>query len=368
MKFCEECGAQLEEGAVFCEECGTPVEEAPQEPIVVVQSQQIEPAVDQKPKRKPVNKSILVGIIIVVLLVAIGIFVAILFTKGSDESPKREHKFDESKEAEFSRETTEETEPAWETPEETNQEAGIEDQEVPQGGHEEPIEVNSANIREYCGEWKNTDYNYLYLDIRPRDGVIYLNFDVEYSSGMHISSVALPVEDMYKLNDNTYEWSYLDSWGNEGILTAEFTTSGLYITAEETYYNDGYSITVERTLFKLAEPYDWETDFYNDYEPSNPTYNEKVAYSDYSEYYDGSGGYCTLVVCEQYEANSYTYLILEVTGNGTLWIAQFQDLNEYLVGCAIEGMYSFYPGTTIDGYPYCIITDGTYYEIPDGVG
>lgn len=27
MKFCEECGAQLEDDAIFCEECGTPVEE-----------------------------------------------------------------------------------------------------------------------------------------------------------------------------------------------------------------------------------------------------------------------------------------------------------------------------------------------------
>lgn len=26
MRFCEECGAQLEDDALFCEECGTPVD------------------------------------------------------------------------------------------------------------------------------------------------------------------------------------------------------------------------------------------------------------------------------------------------------------------------------------------------------
>ena len=31
MKYCENCGAELEDSAVFCEECGAKVETVPQE-------------------------------------------------------------------------------------------------------------------------------------------------------------------------------------------------------------------------------------------------------------------------------------------------------------------------------------------------
>lgn len=34
MKYCENCGAELEDSAVFCEECGAKVEKVPQEKIV----------------------------------------------------------------------------------------------------------------------------------------------------------------------------------------------------------------------------------------------------------------------------------------------------------------------------------------------
>lgn len=34
MKYCENCGAELEDSAVFCEECGAKVETVPQEKAV----------------------------------------------------------------------------------------------------------------------------------------------------------------------------------------------------------------------------------------------------------------------------------------------------------------------------------------------
>lgn len=39
MKFCEECGAQLEDDAVFCEECGSPVSQDSMQDIVVQNSE-----------------------------------------------------------------------------------------------------------------------------------------------------------------------------------------------------------------------------------------------------------------------------------------------------------------------------------------
>ena len=34
MKYCENCGAELEDSAVFCDECGARVETVPQEKAV----------------------------------------------------------------------------------------------------------------------------------------------------------------------------------------------------------------------------------------------------------------------------------------------------------------------------------------------
>lgn len=67
MKFCEECGAKLEDDAVFCEECGTRLKKA-----------------SPKIQEKKVNakKSNNVGVVFLCISVAVGILVILMFVQG----------------------------------------------------------------------------------------------------------------------------------------------------------------------------------------------------------------------------------------------------------------------------------------------
>ena len=77
MKFCEECGAQLEDDAIFCEECGAQVDDTPIPAPVVVEN---------KPSKSKLP--IIIGAIGgVVLIVAIVIVVVFVLKKGKDEIP-----------------------------------------------------------------------------------------------------------------------------------------------------------------------------------------------------------------------------------------------------------------------------------------
>lgn len=86
MKFCEECGAQLEDDVMFCDECGAQIAEvaenveAPNEP-------QPEPVV--KPiKTKSVPKIYIVGGAVGIVLVAvIVVLVVMLLKKGNEQIP-----------------------------------------------------------------------------------------------------------------------------------------------------------------------------------------------------------------------------------------------------------------------------------------
>lgn len=384
MKFCEECGAQLEDSAVFCEECGAQiVQEASQIEDSTVQNQEK----NSSPNKK--NPMAILGVILVIVI--IGILAAIYFLKAPGSSsetaptttitptdaPLPETTADPTPLPTTDYTTTPTAEPTTEPTEDSSMEPSPEPTSTPTPEPSPdvsmedlgtPIEVNSSNIKEYCGTWKNADYDYLYLSIKPYDSTIYLTFEYEYSSGMHISCVDLVVDDLFKTSSNTYTWNYTDSWGNQGILTAEFTTSGLYLTAVETYYYDGYSVETARTLFRLVSPYDWDTDFYNTYEPSAPAYNDNASCYDYSAYYDGYSQYNLLFVVNQYESGSYDYLILQVDYDGTLWIAQFENLNDYINGYVIDGCFTYYPSSIIDGYPVCIVTDAYYYPLEEDVG
>ncbi len=380
MKFCEECGAQLEDSAVFCEECGAQI---------VQETSPIEDStVQNQEKKSSPNKKNPLGILgLILVIIIIGILAAIYFLKDSDSPSETapttaitptEAPLPETTAGPTPLPTTDytatptvapATEPMEESAAEPSQE--LTPEPTPDVSLEDfgtPIEVNSSNIKEYCGTWKNSDYDYLYLSIKPYDSTIYLTFEYEYSSGMHISCVDLVVDDLFKTSSNTYTWNYTDSWGNQGILTAEFTTSGLYLTAVETYYYDGYSVETARTLFRLVSPYDWDTDFYNTYEPSAPAYNDNASCYDYSNYYDGYSQYTLLFVVDQYKSGSYDYLILQVDYDGTLWLAQFENLNDYINGYVIDGFFTYYPSSIIDGYPVCVVTDAYYYPLAEDVG
>ena len=89
MKFCEECGAQLEDDVMFCDECGTPVSEDVTEAVVVLPeiNSEVEPQELSKPKKK-LNPKLFIGIgagIVVVALIVVVVILAIKLVQKNDE-------------------------------------------------------------------------------------------------------------------------------------------------------------------------------------------------------------------------------------------------------------------------------------------
>ena len=77
MKFCEECGAQLEDDAVFCEECGSQVDDTPL-PAPVVASKKTTKS------KLPILIGAVGGVVLVAVIVIVVMFV---LKKGKDEIP-----------------------------------------------------------------------------------------------------------------------------------------------------------------------------------------------------------------------------------------------------------------------------------------
>lgn len=141
MKFCDECGAKLEDAAEFCEECGTKVERV----------------------NAPKNKKAIVVIMIVCILVLIIVVVLILHTQNSnnkncivlDDNVTTEEPTTEESTTEES--TTEE--PTTEEP--TTEEPTTEESTTEETTTEEPTtEVN----KEYLALIENIDAEYLDYD------------------------------------------------------------------------------------------------------------------------------------------------------------------------------------------------------------
>ena len=77
MKFCEECGAQLEDDAVFCEECGAQIDDTPLPPPVVPQK-------IQKKSKLPILIGAIGGAVLVAVIV---IVVVVVMKKGNKDVP-----------------------------------------------------------------------------------------------------------------------------------------------------------------------------------------------------------------------------------------------------------------------------------------
>lgn len=112
MRFCEECGAQLEDGVKFCEECGAEVEELVIDEVPVektdieetveaenmvqpaVQKEKPVPKAESKPVKsgKPMKKGLLFGIIGAVLVVVLAVVLVIVLggEKADDSGSKKE--------------------------------------------------------------------------------------------------------------------------------------------------------------------------------------------------------------------------------------------------------------------------------------
>lgn len=127
MKFCEECGAQLEDDVMFCDECGAQIAEvaenveAPNEP-------QPEPVV--KPiKTKSVPKIYIVGGAVGIVLVAvIVVLVVMLLKKGNEQIPVVDADETTSIEGEIEHTTEESTTEEPTTEEPTDQESQTDDE------------------------------------------------------------------------------------------------------------------------------------------------------------------------------------------------------------------------------------------------
>lgn len=81
MKFCEECGAQLDDDVKFCEECGTPVSSVEEEENIIhetpVIQEENEPKKELGVKKFDVKKLVTPVIVAVVLLLGVGIGIVI---------------------------------------------------------------------------------------------------------------------------------------------------------------------------------------------------------------------------------------------------------------------------------------------------
>ena len=99
MKYCENCGAELEDSAVFCEECGAKVETVPQEKAVdseqskeaekqdnaVIDDAVIDTSDKPVEKRKPMIP-ILCGVIGVLIIAVIVIIIVTVTSRKSNNN------------------------------------------------------------------------------------------------------------------------------------------------------------------------------------------------------------------------------------------------------------------------------------------
>lgn len=97
MKFCEKCGAQLEDDVKFCDECGTPVSNEEEETVVStpVLNEQAEAQVAEQAKTRTTedvkNKerkgiSVVVFVLTLLLILAIGVCVGLVISMKSNPS------------------------------------------------------------------------------------------------------------------------------------------------------------------------------------------------------------------------------------------------------------------------------------------
>jgi len=85
MKYCKNCGTQMEDDSAFCASCGTPVTQTPQvqppqEPQAYAPQQSFAP---QPPKKRP-KTGLIIGIIAAVVVIAAAAVCAVLFLMPGD--------------------------------------------------------------------------------------------------------------------------------------------------------------------------------------------------------------------------------------------------------------------------------------------
>ena len=89
MKFCEECGVQLEDDAIFCEECGATVGDSESIPVVTnpePTTKSIQESASVKKTKKISKLPIIVGSIVVVCILAVVIGAVCILGRNEDKN------------------------------------------------------------------------------------------------------------------------------------------------------------------------------------------------------------------------------------------------------------------------------------------
>ena len=240
MKFCEECGAQLEDDAVFCEECGTQVEELEIVPPIQPQNVEVVPPIqphnvlEEKEKKAFPKKIIIIGVAILLTLIIGGVIAGVII-KNSNST-----KDDDTKLVDATTDSTEKEAPT--TEEATTEEATTEDVITEEATTEEatteemkPVPTEKIEVFKthaistsagwyYCGEYEGG----LVVDIADTSMVFMRSFRNIYNSYSFTLSGYDPIE--YGV-----EYNFTDMVYDNGI---DFETYELIMTI----YEDGIDI------------------------------------------------------------------------------------------------------------------------------
>ena len=218
MKYCENCGAELEDSAVFCDECGARVETVPQEKAV--DSEQSKEAEKQEnavidTSDKPVEKRkrmipILCGVIGVLI---IAVIVIIIVTVTSRKSNNDENNAKNDLETAVTSETADET-------------------------------VKSTEATTQANNWKKQYIEYLKnVDSKNYGGCeyIYMNND--------------DIPELMILGSNTAAWNILVTSDNTTIDTKIIASGKMYYAekSNELYIESGWQGVYAYTIYKISD-------------------------------------------------------------------------------------------------------------------
>lgn len=218
MKYCENCGAELEDSAVFCDECGARVETVPQEKAV--DSEQSKEAEKQEnavidTSDKPVEKRkrmipILCGVIGVLI---IAVIVIIIVTVTSRKSNNDENNAKNDLETAVTSETADET-------------------------------VKSTEATTQANNWKKQYIEYLKnVDSKNYGGCeyIYMNND--------------DIPELMILGSNTAEGNILVTSDNTTIDTKIIASGKMYYAekSNELYIESGRQGVYAYTIYKISD-------------------------------------------------------------------------------------------------------------------
>lgn len=233
MKFCEECGAQLDDEAVFCEECGTRVE--------LVQDKLT--SVSEKPIKTKNSKKPFVIIALVLMCVAAGVGFMIWTGKIGNSKPKSS----ETNLASSDESTTEDSTTESKTEEQTTEESTIESTTEPttesttEAITEQTTTAKAFNADKYIGVWYDGTNTSIGEDGGAELEILSITEEkVVFNYNSYQSAPALRVASIENIEANIvngkaeFAFEY-DSWGNAGHGYIEFFDDKISVRIEITY-------------------------------------------------------------------------------------------------------------------------------------